>query len=443
MRHRVFTELAVVGLVVSGLAVAEPAAAAQRVTLAKPTVKRDAVILKGRASKPRVRVRLQQRTTGRWVNVASRKTNRKGRFKFRRALPSVDTRYRAKWRKRTSRTRVVNAWISFARPSVSGDTATLTGRTSKPRVHVRLQQQRSGTWVNVASRTSNRTGRFSFRQAVTEGDTRYRARWYRQTSRARVVRGQDDCGVRPRKSDGSLWSCTLVDEFDGTELDRSVWTAAKQRGRGDELACNLDDPRTVAVRSGALHLTVRRVSDTLKCPVGPDLTRNGNYASGSVHTQGKFTQKYGRFEARYKSTVAHHPGLHEAFWLWPIYDPLGGILWPEAGEIDIAETYSQYPNLVVPFLHYGKGGGPVPGVNTAYCAAQRGVWNTYVLEWAADRLVISVNGKRCLVHTTSAESFRKRFFINLTQLIGRGENAYDGSAPLPATMEVAYVKVWR
>ncbi len=438
--------LATACLLLSGLVAAEPAAATKRVRLATPVVNADTVVFKGRTSERRVRVRLQKRQNDRWVKVAARTSNRKGRFRFRRPVPTTNTRYRARWRRATSRTRLVRPRITFARPSVSDGTVTFRGRTAKPRVTVRLQRRGSSGWVDVARRTSNRKGGFRFSTEAPSVDTRYRARWWRHESRVRLVRGRDECGVRPRKSDGTLWSCTLVDQFSGSELDRSTWTPMTQLGRGDELACNVDDPRTVSVGSGALHLTVQPVSDTLRCPVGPLLDRPGSFASGSVTTQAKFTQQYGIFQARFKSTATRYPGLHEAFWLWPAFD-LQHIdeLWPEAGEIDISETYSQYPTLSVPFLHYTEddNGGPIPGLNTAWdCHALRGQWNTYRLVWTADRLVIRVNGDRCLVNTDGAASFRKRFFINLTQLIGRGGNAYDGRAPLPATMKVDYVKVW-
>ena len=33
----------------------------------------------------------------------------------------------------------------------------------------------------------------------------------------------DACGTKPAKGNGSYWTCTLAQDFDGTELDRSVW----------------------------------------------------------------------------------------------------------------------------------------------------------------------------------------------------------------------------
>ncbi len=254
----------------------------------------------------------------------------------------------------------------------------------------------------------------------------------------------DICGGPVPKTGGSgSWQCVGADHFDGDSLNPYLWTALQEPGAGTRVACNLDSPQTVAVGDGRLRLTVREARGGLHCPKGADGKR-ASYASGSVSTIGKFTRQYGRFEARVKAEATHAPGLHEAFWMWPAPGQ-DELLWPAAGEIDVSETYSQWWQLSVPYLHYNAddNGGPQPGLNTAWdCAAERGSWHTYALEWERDRLAFFVDGKQCLVNTDGASSFRKRFFINLTQLIGRSGNAYDGQAPLPATMEVDYVKVW-
>lgn len=254
----------------------------------------------------------------------------------------------------------------------------------------------------------------------------------------------DICGGPIAKDGGGHWQCVGADHFDGDAINPHLWTALEQPGKDTRIACNLDSPKTVAVRDGRLRLTVRPAHGRLKCPKAADGTR-AKYASGSVSTIGKFTRQYGRFEARIRAEATQEPGLQETFWMWPAPGQ-DDLQWPAAGEIDVSETYSRYHQLSVPYLHYNHddNGGPVPGLNTAWdCYAQRGSWHTYALEWTADSLAFFVDGKECLVNTDGASSFRKRFFINLTQLIGRGNNAYDGSAPLPATMEVAYVKVWR
>lgn len=47
------------------------------------------------------------------------------------------------------------------------------------------------------------------------------------------------------------------------------------------------------------------------------------------------------------------------------------------------------------------------------------------------------------MYTSGDIAFKKRYIIALTQAMGVQGNAYDGRAPLPATMSVGYVRVWR
>lgn len=258
----------------------------------------------------------------------------------------------------------------------------------------------------------------------------------------------DACGVALVGADGSRRVCTFADDFDGVELDRSKWVPQTILMTGDEdgdYACYRDHPDNVSVSGGALQLTLRKEESPQPCAqrgLAPT-----EFTSGSVMTYHLFSQRYGRFEARMRNTATTARGLHEAFWLWPDDRQDIPVLWPEAGEIDIAETYSQHPSLVVPFLHYTAydNWGPRPGLNTAWdCVAARGEWNTYALEWTPSRLEIFVNGRSCLVNTSGDPAFQRKYIVVLTQLLGTGANAYvDGHTPVPATTSVDYVRVWQ
>ncbi|WP_408897416.1 family 16 glycosylhydrolase [Nocardioides sp. R1-1] len=254
----------------------------------------------------------------------------------------------------------------------------------------------------------------------------------------------DACGTLIPKPGGGTWSCTFHDEFSGTSLDRTAWVPQTNfvNGSSTRYACYIDDPAVVSVSGGSLRLSVKDMGAPVACPAGLSST----YAAGQVSTFYKFSQQYGRFEARMKVPAATQPGLQEAFWLWPDVRYHDTSTWPLSGEIDIVETYSQHPTLAIPFLHYSAdAGGPQPGLNTAWnCIANRGVWNTYTLEWSASRIEIFVNGVSCLVNTSGDAAFQKRYIVALTQALGRGGNAWDGSAGLvPATTEVDYVRVWQ
>jgi len=352
----------------------------------------------------------------------------------------------------------------------SPDRVQLSGRVAGTVRSVEIQKRQAARWVHLRTVRLDRSHRYSLVVRATAGVHRYRAVAARRHSASQAVRltspvsaapvsaaplvttaaakpkPSDACGPRPQKADGSLWSCTFADDFSGTTLDRSRWTVATRyvTGSSSAFACAIDDPSVVSVANGALNLSVRQVADPVPCDiVTPGATTQ--YVAGTVSTAQSFNQKYGRFEARIRNTATSFPGLHEAFWLWPVDQ--GGKSWPDSGEIDVSETYSVYPDLSFPYLHAASDSqGATPGFNTAWnCAAKRGDWNTYALEWSASRIEFFVNGRSCLVNTSGDEAFRKRYIINFTQGIGPEDmgNMPVAGTPLPATYQVDYVRVWQ
>jgi beta-glucanase (GH16 family) len=342
---------------------------------------------------------------------------------------------------------------------VSAEKARLQGRVSgRDAVEIQRYARSKERWVAVKRVRASSEGVFRTTVRATSKWERYRAVAGNAQSIARIVPAAgalvtdapaptDDCGRRPLKPDGkSYWACTLAQDFDGTELDRTVWRPQTGFPSGSDTGrpCYVDDPSVISVHDGALHLSVRKVAAPPVCPGLKDAPTA--HIAGMVSTYRLFSQQYGRFEARIKNTPSAVPGLQEAFWLWPDDRYSTTYNWPASGEIDIAETYSEHPDLAIPFLHYSwnDNGGPKPGVNTAWnCTASRGQWNTFALEWTATRIKIEVNGRTCLVNTSADPAFAKPYIVALTQMMGTASNAYDGRAPLPATMIVDYVRVWK
>ena len=101
------------------------------------------------------------------------------------------------------------------------------------------------------------------------------------------------------------------------------------------------------------------------------------------------------------------------------------------------------PRDPVPALHRERQRRAGPGTNTAWdCTAWRGEWHTYTLEWSPSRIEVWVDGRSCLVNTSADPAFDKRYIVNLTAALGITNNTYAGGFPLPATMDVDYVRVW-
>jgi beta-glucanase (GH16 family) len=250
------------------------------------------------------------------------------------------------------------------------------------------------------------------------------------------------CDTQARRSEGP-WTCTFADDFEGSRLDRTAWAPQKWHGSGtpQARACFVDRPDTIAVRDGRLWLTVRKATRPVTCDGTP-----ADYVSGNVSTYHRFSQMYGRFAARVRVHPTKAPGLQEAFWLWPDDRVRSAVAWPAAGEIDIAETYSNRPGLAIPFLHYtvNDNGGPRPGLNTAWrCKVRRGVDNTYELIWTPRMLRIVINGRTCLTNPGRDPAFRKPYIVVLSSALGIDTNALTPRAPIPATMSVDWVRVWR
>lgn len=168
-----------------------------------------------------------------------------------------------------------------------------------------------------------------------------------------------------------------------------------------------------------------------------------------VTTYGLFSQTYGAFEVRAEVPPSVVEGLQETFWLYP-QSLTGYGTWPDSGEIDFAEFYSEYPTLDVPYIHYNQAGYD-PNVTAYNCVIVPGTFNTYDVVWSPGTISVLYNGHLCLTdHPTPAaplnspQPFNQPFFIALTQALGVFTNNYTpGVTQLPATTLVDYVRAWQ
>jgi hypothetical protein len=321
-----------------------------------------------------------------------------------------------------------------------GRSVVITGRVAGAVRTVGIQQRKSGHWVVMR------------KAAVSAGSYRTTLTSIASSSQIRVTAGgafskpvtvpasltPDACGRVVMKSYWTAWRCTFDDEFNGTTLNRSAWLPQTNFAMGTQAAhaCLIDDPSTVNVSGGSLHLSLQKVATPASCTFG-GLSGPTNYVSGGVTSYRLFSQQYG-------NTATTFPGLHEAFWLWPDDRVASNTNSPFGGEIDVSETYSSYSNLSIPFLHYSADiYGNLVGTNTSWtCSAPRGVWHTYDVEWGPTKIQIFVDGTLCLTNTSGDPAFIKPYIMAFTQGMGPAGDAYDGRAPL-GTMSVDYVRVWK
>ncbi len=262
--------------------------------------------------------------------------------------------------------------------------------------------------------------------------------------------------------DGS-WSCTLDDEFNGTSLDTSTWqpiltsTSGYQSGPFLSQVCYVDNPDTISESGGDLNLSVIAVSPPMTCSQPGGLNLNTSYEGGMVASYQLFSQRYGYFQVRAEMPASSVPGLQETLWLYPENETLYGP-WPESGEIDYAEFYSNYPDDDVPAVHY-PGSANDPNATTADgCATAEsptaGQFNTYALSWTPTTITTYFNGVPCTTDhygsyvaspDTAPEPFNQPFFLAFTSAFGMtGSDTFEpGTTPLPATMKIDWVRVWQ
>ncbi|WP_338183826.1 glycoside hydrolase family 16 protein [Jatrophihabitans sp.] len=210
----------------------------------------------------------------------------------------------------------------------------------------------------------------------------------------------------------------------------------------------MNSPNNISESGGYLRLTTRAEAAPFTCsdPLGNYSTQ---YTSGAITTYGKFSQTYGRFEIRAAFPAATAAGLQSSLWL----DPNNGAkygAWPASGEIDVAEFYSQYPDRVIPYIHYLPA-TPDPNVTNTVCLITPSQFHSYVLQWTTNQLTVSFDGTSCLVDTwnpaaplVAPQPFDQSFFVALTQALGVGSNVFGStSTPLPATTQIDYVRAWK
>lgn len=257
------------------------------------------------------------------------------------------------------------------------------------------------------------------------------------------------CGGQPTVSvDGQQWQCTFDDEFDGPTLDTSKWVVQQTADGGyhSGLECYEDSPDNVSVSGGTLNLTAEQVGSSFLCPGDPPYSTQ--YTSGMVSTYQRFTQADGLFEVRAKVSGATTQGLQSSFWLYPAQLTYGA--WPASGEIDIAELFSQYPTLAIPFVHYNNSSNDPSATDDDCVIGDPRQFHTYAVEWTPEALTFLYDGQTCLVDHWNAASplidpapFDEPFYVCLTQALGIGTNQFlPGTTPLPATTSVDWVRVW-
>lgn len=248
----------------------------------------------------------------------------------------------------------------------------------------------------------------------------------------------------PSGGDGQQRAITFIDDFNGTQVSESRWEF--QIGTGDRYGlvdwgngeAQYYRKENASVEDGELKISLKKESFGGK-----------QYTSARLRTKGKFSQAYGRFEARIK--IIGGTGVWPAFWLMPENDVYGG--WPNSGEIDIMEIKGRKNNMSSSAVHFAaKNGAHQYKTKEEFLPSGTiSDYHVYALEWEEDKMTFSVDDNAYFEVTDwrSGEKefpapFDQDFHIILNLACG---GHFDGwllpnDDELPAAMYVDYVKVY-
>lgn len=242
------------------------------------------------------------------------------------------------------------------------------------------------------------------------------------------------------------WALVWSDEFDGangSSPDSTKWNFDVGGGGwgNNELESYTSRLENAHLENGNLVITAVKESYT-----GSDgIARS--YTSARLKTQGKFSQKYGKFEARIKIPAGQ--GVWPAFWL--LGDNASSSPWPACGEIDIMENVGKEPSIVHGSMHGpGYSGGSALTASYSLPGGQRfsDGYHTFTAEWEPDVVRFYVDGQLYETRTpsdigSSAWVFDHPFFLLVNLAVGGNwPGSPDQSSVFPQSMLVDYVRVY-
>ncbi|HEU5402617.1 MAG TPA: glycoside hydrolase family 16 protein [Terriglobales bacterium] len=245
---------------------------------------------------------------------------------------------------------------------------------------------------------------------------------------------------------GEQWKLTWSDEFSGPNNslpDESKWSIeVGGHWANNELQAYTNRPQNIHLQNGNLVITATKEDYT-----GTDGVSR-SYTSARMKTEGKFTQKYGRIEARMK--LPHGQGMWPAFWL--LGDDISAVGWPECGEIDIMENVGSKMSVVLGTIHGpGYSGGEGPSANYTLPKQQNfsDDFHVFAIEWEPAAIRFYVDGNLFETRTPADIPPGKKwvfdhpYFVILNLAVGGNlPGSPDATTQFPQSMLVDYVRVY-
>lgn len=263
--------------------------------------------------------------------------------------------------------------------------------------------------------------------------------------------------------ESSDWSLVWNDEFMASEIDSTKWSydignwLVDEEGNGvspgwgnNEKQYYTDSSKNSYIENG--NLVIEAIDE--KRPISDEFG-SYDYTSAKLKTEGLYSKKYGKFEARMK--LPEGQGYWPAFWMMPEDSVYGD--WPTSGEIDIMEAAGNDTSKIGGTIHYGE---EYP--NNTYRGEEYHFpegesytgFHTYTVEWEPGEIRWYVDGQLYqtlnnwfskgtdeATNYTFPAPFDQDFHMILNLAVGGWYGGDpDATTPFPGKMEVDYVRVY-
>ncbi len=242
---------------------------------------------------------------------------------------------------------------------------------------------------------------------------------------------------------GADWKLVWSDEFDGNGLpDPAKWTYEEGFVRNREKQFYTRS-RTENVRreNGVLVIEARKEAFTQG-------SKNADYTSGSITTEGKASLSQGKVEVRAKLPTGR--GTWPAIWM--LGNSHRTVGWPRCGEIDIMENVGFDPDTIHANIHtksYNHSAKTGKGAKITIPEPWK-AFHLYAVEWDGEKMDFFVDGKKYFTfaneHTgNDAWPYDQPMYLILNIAIGGewgGQKGIDETI-FPQRMEVDYVRIYQ
>lgn len=251
------------------------------------------------------------------------------------------------------------------------------------------------------------------------------------------------CDIEPEQTTPDRqWQLVWSDEFDGPEgsqPDSTNWSYDIGQGidgwGNQEFQYYTDRPQNVYL-DGNGNLVIQAIRETFA---------GASFSSGRIKTQGKFSQRYGRFEARI--ITPYGPGIWPAFWM--LGSNIDEVSWPQCGEIDIMEMKGNQPSIIYGSVH-GPGYSGGAAISSSISLENDRFDNDYhvfAVEWGEDYIDFFMDDQWyqsiSTVNLPGDWVFNEEFFLFLNVAVGGTFVGFPTEdTPFPQQMIVDYVRVY-